>query len=56
VSGKVGEDGEKMAEGSKTSGDGEGAPGSEAEAISRRGMERTGEMKLAVDVWQTEGC
>jgi hypothetical protein len=36
VSGKVGEDGEKMAEGSKTSGDGGKAPGSEAEAISRR--------------------
>lgn len=36
MSGKVGDDGEKMAEGSKTSGDGGKAAGSEAEAISRR--------------------
>ena len=36
MSGKVGEDGEKMAEGSKTSGDGGKAPESEAEVISRR--------------------
>lgn len=43
MSGKVGEDEEKMAEGSKMSGDGGKAPESEAEAISRRRMVRTGE-------------